>query len=352
MIDKKKPAGMTPARFRALTKQYRQLRVVVAGDYCLDRYLEIDPARQEVSIETGLPVHNVVRIRAQPGGAGTILNNLAALGVARIFALGFAGEDGEGFELQRALASLPGVNTESFLLTAERRTFTYTKPLLISPNQPPRELNRLDSKNWSPTPFSLQSRLIASLRQLAPRVDAIILLEQADLPETGVITKRLLHAVRTIKKERPNLLIMADSRRSLAGYPDVCLKMNRTELSRLAGEKSLVSLREAAPAAAMLARQKGSPCFVSLAENGIIGAAPEGAAERMPALPLRGKIDIVGAGDCVTANLTASLASSANLHEALQLANAAASVVIHKLGTTGTASVEEIRELLFPGGPG
>ena len=26
----------------------------------LDRYLEIDPARAEVSIETGLPVHNVM----------------------------------------------------------------------------------------------------------------------------------------------------------------------------------------------------------------------------------------------------------------------------------------------------
>ena len=63
---------MTPARFQAVTSQYPGLRIAVVGDFCLDRYLEIDPARSEVSIETGLPVHNVVRVRAQPGGAGTV----------------------------------------------------------------------------------------------------------------------------------------------------------------------------------------------------------------------------------------------------------------------------------------
>jgi rfaE bifunctional protein kinase chain/domain len=336
---------MIPKRFEAITSRYSRLRVAVVGDFCLDRYLEIDPARKEVSIETGLPVHNVVRIRSQPGGAGTILNNLAALGVAELFPVGFAGDDGEGFELKRALAALPGVHAEAFVLTPERRTFTYAKPLLISPRRSPRELNRLDSKNWSPTPASLQRLLIESLRKLARRVDAIIVLDQVPVPETGVITRRLLQALRSIKEKRAGLLVMADSRRSLQGYPSVCMKMNRAELSRLAGKTRLVPLREVGPAAAALARKTRNYCFVTLAEKGIVGAAPEGAVERMAALPLRGKIDIVGAGDCVTANLTAALAAGASLREALQLASAASSVVIHKLGTTGTASVAEIRKL-------
>jgi rfaE bifunctional protein kinase chain/domain len=340
---------MTPKRFSAITRQYSRLRVAVAGDFCLDRYLEIDPARKEISIETGLPVHNVVRIRSQPGGAGTILNNLAALGVAEVFPVGFAGDDGEGFELKRALGSLPGVHAEAFILTAERRTFTYAKRLLISPGRPPRELNRLDSKNWSPTPASLQGLLIQALRKLARRVDAIIILDQVSVPETGVITRRLLQAIRAIKKERPGLLVMADSRRSLQGYPPVCLKMNRAELSRLAGKARLIPLREVGAAAAALARKTKNYCFVTLAENGMLGAGPEGAVERLAALPVRGKIDIVGAGDCVTANLTAALAAGAGLREALELANAAASGVVHKLGTTGTASVAEIRELIQPG---
>src|SRR5437879_10514455 len=105
---------MTSSRFQAITDKYSNLRIALVGDFCLDRYLEIDPAKQEISIETGLPVHNVVNVRSQPGGAGTILNNLAALGIGRIYPVGFCGEDGEGFELKRALQERAGVDLSYF----------------------------------------------------------------------------------------------------------------------------------------------------------------------------------------------------------------------------------------------
>ena len=41
-----------------------------------------------LSIETGLEVFNVVNVRSQPGAAGTILNNLVALGVGEILDAG------------------------------------------------------------------------------------------------------------------------------------------------------------------------------------------------------------------------------------------------------------------------
>src|SRR6185503_2954738 len=116
---------MDTARFQILTKKYAKLRVAIVGDFCLDRYLEIDLTKRETSIETGLPVHNVVNVRSQPGGAGTILNNLAALGVAEIFPVGFAGEDGEGMELSRSLRARRSVNLRFFFSTKHRRTFTY-----------------------------------------------------------------------------------------------------------------------------------------------------------------------------------------------------------------------------------
>ena len=64
------------------------------------------------------------------------------------------------------------------------------------------------------------------------------------------------------------------------------------------------------------------------------------------ALPLRGPIDIVGAGDSVTANLAAVLAAGATTEEACRIAMAAASHTVHQLGTTGAASVADIRALL------
>lgn len=338
---------MNAARFDAITSQYRQLRVAVVGDFCLDRYLEIDPARQEISIETGLPVYNVANVRAQPGGSGTVLNNLVALGVGEIFPVGFAGEDGEGYELCRALAAKPGVRLDYFLQTPDRHTFTYCKPLILEPGQSPRELNRLDQKNWSPTPGALSERLSQAVKAVAEKVDAFVLLGQVDVAETGVLTKPVLEALGAIARSKPERWMLADSRRSLRDFPPVVFKMNAAELAALTGTKPSSALADIAADAVGLARRNGRPVFVTLAERGIVAAAPDGTSELMPSVPVRGEIDIVGAGDSVSANLITALAARASLREAMELANAAASIVVHQLGTTGSASVAQLRELLF-----
>jgi rfaE bifunctional protein kinase chain/domain len=337
---------VTPDRFQQITDRYPRLRIGLVGDFCLDRYFEIDPARQERSIETGLPVHNVVRVRCQPGGAGTILNNLSALGVGLIKPVGFAGEDAEGHELLQSLRTKRGVGLGFFFRTAMRQTFCYTKPLVITPGQAPVELNRLDFKNWTPTPATLQGWLVDSLQTLSRMADAISVLDQVDVPETGVVTRRVLDALGEIANNQPGLFVIADSRRGLRGFPPVCLKMNRAELSALTGGPAEASLSEVKQRATALAEHNRRSVFITLAEEGIVGAAPDGTVEHVPALPIRGEIDIVGAGDAVTANLTAALAAGATLREALELANAAASIVIHQLGTTGTASVSQLAELL------
>jgi rfaE bifunctional protein kinase chain/domain len=343
---------MNVARFQAIASAYPRLRIGVVGDFCLDRYLEIDPARAEVSIETGLTVYNVVRVRSQPGAAGTILNNLVALGVGEIHPIGFCGVDGEGFELRRSLLARAGVKLEHFVETDLRRTFTYCKPLILEPRKAPLELNRLDSKNWSPTPESVQKQLIDSVRRLVRKnlVDALILMDQVDVPETGVVTSLLLEVVRQLVTEHPRLLILADSRRSLSGWPPVCLKMNAAELATLMKTHSGLSLEEIQETALTLARQNGRDVFITLSERGILGARAGGEVFHVPSLPLRGEIDIVGAGDAVTANLTCALAAGASTGEAVTIANAAASVVIHQLGTTGTASPLQVAELI--GEPG
>jgi rfaE bifunctional protein kinase chain/domain len=337
---------MTPARFSEITAKYATLRIAVVGDFCLDRYLEIDLAKKEVSIETGLPVHNVTNVRAQAGGAGTIVNNLAALGVGTILPVGLVGEDGEGYELTHALRSLAGVQMSHFVRTKHRRTFTYCKPLVIEAGKPPVELNRLDLKNWTPSPAWLQGLLIKQLREVATLVDGIMVLDQVDIPETGVVTRKLLAALGSLVEAKPELLVLADSRRGLHGFPPVVFKMNAAELSALTGAPGELSSEQIEAAAAALARKNGRNVFVTLAARGILGATAEGQVEYIPALPVRGEIDVVGAGDAVSANLTSAMAAGAGLAETLELANAAASVVVHKLGTTGTASVAEILELL------
>ena len=76
-------------------------------------------------------------------------------------------------------------------------------------------------------------------------------------------------------------------------------------------------------------------------------ADESGATAHVPAFPIRGPIDIVGAGDSVSANLTMALAAGATISEAMEIAMAAANIVIHQIGTTGTATLPEIGRLLF-----
>ncbi len=321
------------------------MRIAVVGDLCLDRYFDIDPARQEISIETKLPVHNIVRTRCQPGGAGTIINNLAALGVGTIYPIAIVGEDGEGYELRRSLNLRPGVRPEFLVETAQRSTFSYTKPLLHRPGQPPEELSRLDIKNWTPTPPALEDQLMAAIRQVAQAVDVIVILDQVDHADTGVVTRRVQQALGEIAGRQPNLLMLADSRRGLHTFPKLGFKMNAAELAAFTGRAPDSDLAAVRAVAASVAAETGHPVFVTLSERGIIGAW-KGEVAHVPALPVRGPIDIVGAGDSVTANLASALAAGASLREALELACLASSLVIHQLGTTGTATPMQLAELL------
>lgn len=334
---------MTPEQFSAITGRYCALRVAVIGDFCLDRYFEIDPRRGEVSIETGRAVHNVVRVRNQPGAAGTITANLAALGIGRIDAVGFCGEDGEGFELRRGLASVAGLDLTHFFSASDRRTFTYLKPLVCRPDAPPEELDRLDLKNWALTCTDHSARLAESVRTVGASVDAVIVMDQVSESGTGVVTPHILDALRDLARRRPDLPILADSRRTLRGYPPLTLKMNASEFLAMTG------LHPAPESVRALAQNHQRPVFVTLAERGILGAAPEawpgwtGTDVFAPSRPVRGPIDVVGAGDAVTANLAAALAAGANGAAACQLAMAAASEVIHQLGATGVATVADLR---------
>ncbi len=143
---------MLDAILESILSRIPGLRIAVVGDLFLDRYLDIDARLTEPSIETGLDAYQVRRVRSYPGAAGTVINNLAALGVGAIVPVAVIGDDGEGYELGQALGRLGVVETSQIIHDGSRRTPTYTKPMLEEPGKPARELNRLDIKNRQPTP--------------------------------------------------------------------------------------------------------------------------------------------------------------------------------------------------------
>src|SRR5439155_19076411 len=139
-------------RIEQILARIPRLTIGVLGALFRDRYLDIAANLTEPSIETGLDAYQVVRVRSYPGAAGTVINNLVALGVGRVLPISVIGDDGEGYELRKTLRRLRIVNDRWVHTCQGRHTPTYTKPMLSLPGQPPRELNRLDIKNRDPLP--------------------------------------------------------------------------------------------------------------------------------------------------------------------------------------------------------
>src|SRR5437588_7147519 len=108
-------AMLSDASLQQILVRLPALTIGVVGDLFLDRYLDIDATLTEPSLETGLDAYQVTRVRSQPGAAGTVINNLAALGVGHIVPVALIGHDGEGFELGQALARLPAVDQSHVL---------------------------------------------------------------------------------------------------------------------------------------------------------------------------------------------------------------------------------------------
>lgn len=316
--------------------------VGLLGDLFLDRYLDIDPARDEPSIETGLTAYQVVRVRSYPGALGTVVNNLSALGVGRIYPMAVIGDDGEGYELRQALERTPGVELGGLVVRPDRRTPTYTKPMRGG-----QELNRLDIKNRTPTPADAETAVLALLDEAWPRLDALIVLDQVSEADCGVVTKRVRDRLAELGERDPGKFVLADSRERIGLFRNVCVKPNLAECFNAVhpGRQwngSLKSIR-----VEPLSRSSNRFVFLTGGQDGIWlidPADPEGSRPAIPAYPVSGPIDVVGAGDSCSAGITCAMVSGATPEQAAAFGNLVASITIQQIGTTGTASPEQVRE--------
>jgi rfaE bifunctional protein kinase chain/domain len=339
---------LTTESLEAILTQMPRLKIGVIGDLFLDRYLEIDAALTEPSLETGLDAYQVVNVRSSPGAAGTVINNLAALGVGRIYPIAVLGDDGEGYELRQALGRLAAVDPCGLILAPDRRTPTYTKPMLHENGKLPRELNRLDIKNRKPMPEALDAQIQSKLVEIWPRIDALVVLDQVSEADCGVITARTRDQLELMAARGPDKFVLADSRERIGLFRGVCLKPNRQEALSATGLEAKDSSDILGRAAVQLARRAGRWVFCTDGARGILLASPQGgensAPSRIAAYPVAGPIDIVGAGDSTSAAIVCAMAGGAGTEAAAAFGNLVASITIQQLGTTGTATPEQIRQ--------
>ncbi len=330
---------MIQTDLHTLLTRFANLDLIVLGDFFLDRYLILDPNLSETSIETGLEARQVVEIRNSPGAAGTVTSNLSALGVGNIRALGFIGTDGQGYDLKTGLHAT-GVETSGLIETPDRFTPTYTKPLLKTTRE---EQERIDIKNRAPLPRDLEDHILNALHDLLPHAHGLIALDQVQERNCGVLTDRIRNELANLAKKYPNTVIFADSRTRIGEFINVIAKPNQDEAVRASfpeheGEIDQTRLETCARA---FSRRTGQPAYITLGPNGIL-CANQDILHHIPGIAVPDPIDIVGAGDSVSASIVSALCAGATLTQAALLGVLVSSITIQQLGTTGTASPEQI----------
>lgn len=340
---------MTRQRLQQLLDRLPGLRVAVVGDLFLDRYWMIDPHLHEPSLETGLPAWQVVKTRLSPGAAGTVINNLCALGIGQVHCVSLLGEDGEGADL-RALLNALQVNLEHTPSDNGFHTPFYTKPMFLQLDGTWQEGSRIDRKNSGATPQSLQQHVLNSMAALAREVDAIILLDQLTEENTGVVTAMVRDAAAALARAHPELVIFADSRAFLDRFSDISIKCNDAEAAALTGGRATEAFDREAVFASLRALQQRTdrPVFVTCNRHGI-AAMDGGRPMLLPAVKQSGPLDVVGAGDASTAGMVSALCAGASPAEAAAFANLCAGVTVRKLGTTGTATPGEVLAIFDEG---
>lgn len=309
---------MNSERLETILARIQQLRIAVMGDFALDFYFDIQKSTGEFSVETAKEVHLASKPRAYLGGAGNVAKNLAVLG-AHVSALGVRGNDLFGREMAHQLATL-GIDATN-MQEIDIDTPTYSKPL-----QTQDELNRIDFGTRSSNFQAQTGELLQSLA--AESFDWIIFNEQFRIP--------LLHAKHIEGINHANAL--ADLR-SLGIYAKhLPLKVNEAEFIKINQKPAtLENIRT-------WANTRNNPVLVTLGEKGMIYASKE-EFHHQPAIPVKGPIDTVGAGDMVVAGFSAARAAGATVAEACEFASLAVHISIHQVGETGSASPEAIKQL-------
>lgn len=295
-------------------------RIICLGDVMLDRYVYGSVDR--ISPEAPIPVIAVKRQSAMPGGVGNVARNVAALGGEAIL-IGVAGNDDAGKELKRLIADDERMIAD---LVYDKDRPTTVKTRFMAGGH---HLLRADEgEGATDIDEGVEYQVLRIFESELADADAVILSDYAK----GVLTPRIIaEAIKQTRAAGKPVVVDPKSRdfRRYAGAS--FLTPNAREVAQATGITCVDD--EMAATAGSMAREDANAAavLVTRSEQGMTLVDGEGAQHfRARALEV---FDVSGAGDTVIAALTLALTAGASNGQAVALANAAAGVVVGKVGT-------------------
>ena len=318
-------------RLERLIDEFPRVRLLVVGDLVLDEYVWGDVER--VSPEAPVPVVHVRDETVMLGGAANAARNVVALG-GSVECCSVVGDDSAGRRLIELLKDL-GVSPDGIAVVPGRPTTRKTR--VIARTQ---QIVRFDRETAEPLPQGATRRLLDSLSAALPRVSGVVCEDYGK----GVLSRRVAAAAMR-RCRAAGVPVVVDPKADLAPWKGAALlKPNLREAEALSGVP-IQSRDDLTRAAARLRRKIGGGALVvTRGGDGMSVFEADGPGVDVPAAA-REVFDVQGAGDTAIAALALSLRAGASLVEAAVIANAAAAVVVGKVGTA-TASADELKELL------
>ena len=295
-------------------------RVVCVGDVMLDRFVYGQVER--ISPEAPIPVLRVKDERSMLGGAGNVARNLAALEASVSF-VSVVGEDDAGQSLARLFDELDGV-TAALLPVSGRPTTIKTRYISMS-----QQMLRADRETAEAVARETGDAIVASVSTRLGEADILVLSDYGKGVLTPYVCEKLIAAAKTAK-----VPVLVDPKgRDYARYHGADLiTPNRQELSEASGLPVDSDEAVVAAAQALMTKTEIGAVVATRSEDGMSVVVRKGEPHHFPA-EAREVFDVSGAGDTVVATLAAALSGGLSLPQAALLANAAAGIVVGKVGT-------------------
>ncbi len=311
----------------ALLKKVSRLRILVVGDLMLDRYIWGDATR--ISPEAPVPVIDIDRETWTAGGAGNVALNIASLG-ARCTVAGYVGRDEAGKKLATALGEK---RIATIATPGSSQTIMKTRVMVQH-----QQLCRLDRES-PPADYRVSANQAEALLSAEIKAcDAVVLSDYAK----GLLTDELVARVAMLARTAGKFVALDPKpKRKLAFHGLDLITPNKRESLHLAGIE--LPPHTPFPAAEVCARlhqiYATKHLVITLGEEGMLLSSHGKILKTIPTAA-REVYDVSGAGDTALAALVLALAARADLVTAAHFANAAAGVVVGKLGTATVTPAE------------
>jgi D-beta-D-heptose 7-phosphate kinase/D-beta-D-heptose 1-phosphate adenosyltransferase len=314
-------AGAGLQRAADIVRRFAGARVLVVGDLMLDQFLWGRVER--ISPEAPVPVVRLERESHHLGGAGNVARNIVALG-GQAVPVGTRGDDPDGETLER-FCRAAGVDTGGLVVGRGRPTTVKTR--VIAHHQ---QVVRVDREVDDP----LDEATAAAVRDRALRlIDGAAALVISDY-EKGCLSAGLLGAILPEAARRGLPVVIDPKIRLFSHYrPATVVTPNAREAMAVAGAVARTDVEIEAVGRSLLARLGNPWLLITRGERGMLLIENGGPAMTIPSAA-REVFDVTGAGDTVVATLALGLAAGAAMPEAAAIANAAAGVVVGKVGTS------------------